>query len=177
MRSLFWAVPIAVFFLNPTFACGPAEPQYQYGAAEMRAAVEGNWSFTITPQGGPAAQVTVHLSQSATVPAATSGRLKRMYVRSAYACGSRTLVKSAGACIDESIMPLDVTYVSGDASLGTILSGTFMVPGTTFDYGSLTLTVGPYHVNSDVNSDGSLGFSNAFLGSGGATATLTVSRS
>jgi hypothetical protein len=165
MRGLFWAVPIAVFFLNPTFACSPPEPQYQYGAAEMRAAVEGNWSFTITPQGGLPAQVTVHLSQSATAPAATSGRLNRMYVRSAYACGSRTLVKSAGACTDESVMPLDVTYVSGDASLGTNLSGIFRVPGTIFDYGSLMLTIGPYQVNSDVNSDGSLRFSNAITAS------------
>jgi hypothetical protein len=55
--------------------------------------------------------------------------------------------------------------VSGDASLGTNLSGIFRVPGTIFDYGSLMLTIGPYQVNSDVNSDGSLRFSNAITAS------------
>ena len=52
MRKLIWIVPLAFFFLNPAIACGPAEPQFQYGAVEMRAAVEGDWSFTITPDGG-----------------------------------------------------------------------------------------------------------------------------
>jgi hypothetical protein len=48
MRKLLWAVPIAAFFLNPGLACTD-EPEFQYGAAEMRAAVEGDWSFTIGP--------------------------------------------------------------------------------------------------------------------------------
>ena len=100
----------------------------------------------------------------------------RTFVRSAYACGGRTLVRSAGACLDESKMPLDVSFVSGEPSLGTMLSGTFMVPSTIFDYGDLTVTVGPYQITAHVNSDGSLGFSSAMLGSG-AGALLSVSRS
>ena len=52
MRSLLWVVPIAFFFLNPNLGCvGPDEPQFQYGAAEMRAAIAGTWSFSITPNG------------------------------------------------------------------------------------------------------------------------------
>jgi len=42
MPKLMWIVPLAFFFLNPAVACGPAEPQFQYGASEMRAAVEGD---------------------------------------------------------------------------------------------------------------------------------------
>ena len=30
----------AFFFLNPGLACGPAEAEFQYGATEMRAAIE-----------------------------------------------------------------------------------------------------------------------------------------
>ena len=60
MRNLLWLVPVAAFFLNPSLACSD-EPAFQYGAAEMRAAVEGDWSLTITPDGGTAMQVTVHV--------------------------------------------------------------------------------------------------------------------
>ena len=67
MPKLIWIVPLAFFFLNPAVASGPAEPEFQYGAAEMRAAVEGDWSFTITPFAGPATQVTLHIEQAATV--------------------------------------------------------------------------------------------------------------
>ena len=65
MRRLIWLIPLAAFFLNPSFACTD-EPQFQYGAEEMRAAVAGDWSVTITPDGGTATQVTVHIDQSAT---------------------------------------------------------------------------------------------------------------
>ena len=98
MRNLFWFVPIAVFLLNPSFACSGDEPTFQYGAAEMRAAVEGDWSFAITPTGGTATQVTVHIDQAA-APATAAARASGVaLVRAAHACGTRTLVKSAGAC-------------------------------------------------------------------------------
>ena len=103
MPKLIWIVPLAFFFLNPAVACGPAEPEFQYGAAEMRAAVEGDWSFTITPDGGTATQVTLHVDQAATAADAGVARAPgRSLLRAAYACGTRTLVKSAGACIDAS---------------------------------------------------------------------------
>jgi len=43
-RSVMWIVPIAFFFLNPNVGCGSDEPAFQFGAPEMLAAVEGNWS-------------------------------------------------------------------------------------------------------------------------------------
>jgi hypothetical protein len=117
MRKLMWLVPIAAFFLNPNLACSD-EPQFQYGATEMRAAVEGDWSLTITPAGGTAMPVTVHVEQAATAPGPTAARRPlRGLVRAADACGTRTLVKGAGACTDATQMPLAVTYASGDATL------------------------------------------------------------
>src|SRR5450432_1682451 len=69
MRRLAWLVPVACFLLDPSFACGPPAPQYEYGAAEMRAAVEGNWSFTIMPEGASAPiQVTVKVAQATALP-------------------------------------------------------------------------------------------------------------
>ena len=50
MRNLFWLLFIGFFFLNPGVAC-TGEPDYQYGAEELRAAVEGDWSLAMTPNG------------------------------------------------------------------------------------------------------------------------------
>jgi hypothetical protein len=177
MRRLSWLLPVAFFFLNPGFACGPAEPQYEYGAAEMRAAVEGNWSFTIMPDGasGPI-QVTVKLEQAATAPAPQVRAPGRSFVRAAYACGSRTLVKSAGACTDVSEMPLTVTFVAGDASFSTAaLSGIFKVYSTQFTSPfetDLELTLGGYHIHAQVAPDGS--FLAPGIGPGDSLGTLTI---
>ena len=179
MRKLIWIVPLAFFFLNPALACGPAEPQFQYGAAEMRAAVEGDWSFTITPDGGTATQVTLHIDEAATAPDAGVARAPvRGLLRAAYACGTRTLVKSAGACGDASQMPLALSFVSGDTSLGGgPLSGRLFVDGlifTTMSAGTLSLTIGPYDVESTIGPDGTLG--DPHLGPGGTSGTLVMSR-
>jgi hypothetical protein len=172
MRKFWWIVPIAFFFLNPSVGCGSDEPPFQFGAAEMRGAVEGDWSFTITPSGEAALQVTVHTDQAAAVDGATARAPGRALVRAAYACGGRTLVKSAGACIDMSEMPLTITYVSGDSVFSSAtMSGTFRVYGLSFAFGDLELMIGPYRILSQVNADGS--FANARLAQAGM---VTVSR-
>jgi hypothetical protein len=172
MRNLWWLVPVAVFFLNPNFAC-VEEPQFQYGAAEMLAAVAGDWSLTITPDGGAATQVTVHVDQAA-APATAARSAGRALVRSAYACGARTLVKSAGACGDWSEMPLVVTYVSGDTAFSTAaMSGNFMVDGLLFGVGELTLTIGPYQILMQVMADGSPAY--PYLYPPGTPGTVAVS--
>ena len=171
MRKLLWVVPVAAFFLNPGLACTD-EPEFQYGAAEMRAAVEGDWSFTITPDGGDATQVTVHVDQAATAPAMAA---RAALVRAAQACGTRTLVKGAGACSDQSAMPLAVSYLSGDTAFSSAtLSGMFTVWGLAFGSGDLDLRIGPYQILSRVSRDGTL--ADTRLGPLGAAGTLTASR-
>jgi hypothetical protein len=172
MRKSLWLIPAAVFFLNPGFACSD-EPQFQYGAAEMRAVVAGDWSFTITPDGGAASQVTVHIDQAATAPGTAAAAVPaRSVVRAANACGTRTLVKGAGACIDVTQLPLTVTFVEGDSSFSNAaLSGDFSVYGLAFATGNLDVVLGSYHVALPVNADGSLG--DAHLVPAG---TVTVSR-
>ncbi|HTA19176.1 MAG TPA: hypothetical protein VK989_07770 [Polyangia bacterium] len=158
MRRALWLVPVAIFFLNPGFACGPPEPQYQYGAAEMRAAVEGSWSFTLTPiTAGASKTVTLRIAQSTTAPAQEARAPGRAFVRAAYACGNRTLVASASACVDSSSMPLAITFVSGDASLTNgPFSGMFIIESTTFVDGRLDLTVGSYQLSMQVRADGTI---------------------
>jgi len=175
MRKLLWVVPLAAFFLNPGLACTD-EPEFQYGAAEMRAAVEGDWSFTITPDGGGATQVTVHIEQAATAPGAAAARAPGgALVRTAHTYNTRTLVKGAGACSDSSQMPLAVSYISGNATFATAtLSGMFWVHGLAFAWGDLQLTIGPYQVAARVGSDRSVAESR--LVPPGAAGTLTVSR-
>ena len=162
--------------MNPGLACGPPEPQYQFGAAEMRAAVEGAWSFTIAPQDGSAVQqVTVRLEEAAGAPelARRARAPSRSLVRTASACGERTLVRSAGACVDWSTMPLAVSVLSGDPVFsGGIPAGTFRVYGLTFVFGDLEIDLGPYQILVQVDSSG--GFTSAHLGPGGAPGSLTI---
>jgi hypothetical protein len=176
MRRLAWAIPVALFLLDPSFACGPAEPQYQYGAAEMRAAVEGTWSFTILPDGATTpVQVTVQIAQAASAPGAQARARGRGLVRAAHACGNRTLVKSAAACIDSTTMPLEVRYLAGDASFATAaLSGTFEVMSLVFETGStrLELVLGDYHLESEISPGGTL--VNPQVAPTGAAGSLTI---
>jgi hypothetical protein len=168
MRRLIWVVPIVMFFLNPNVACVD-EPEFQYGAEEMRAAVEGDWSITLTPDGGTATQVTVHVEQG-TAPATAQGS-GRALVRTAHACGTRTLVKGAGACSDISEMPLAVTYVSGDAAFSSAtLRGNFSVLSLTFVVGELYLTLGSYQIHARVNEDGTVASAEFYTPPGGTVA-------
>jgi hypothetical protein len=154
MRSLLWVLLVAVFLLNPSFACVD-EPEFQFGAAEMRAVVEGDWSITIiAPPSGEMVQATVHVEQAAAPARAAVHTPGGALVRAAYAC-SRTLLKSAGACIESTQMPLAVTFVSGDASFANMeMSGNFNVWGLKFVVGDLDLVIGTRHVLIHVNADG-----------------------
>ena len=175
MRSLFWVVPVALFFLNPSFACSD-EPEFQFGAEEMRAAVEGDWTFTITPDGGAEMQVTVRIEQAATATGGATSRGSNVrLVRAAHACGNRTLVKNAAACSDVTEMPLTLTYLSGDASFSSAtMSGNFRVYGLSFSSGMLELKIGSFQILSQVKADRSL--NDPRLGPQGTLGTLSVSR-
>jgi hypothetical protein len=158
MRRFLWAIPLATFFLNPSFACGgPTAPGFDYGAPEMSAAVGGTWMLTFTPDGGAITHVTFTVEQAAGPAAPTARAPRRGLVRAAQACGTRTLVRAAAACIDLTEMPLAVKFVAGDETLATAaLSGTFRVYGTQFSYGDLELVLGPYHVVTGVDRFGAL---------------------
>ncbi len=171
MRRLLWAIPLAAFFLNPSFACGgPTGPTFEYDAPEMSAAVGGTWMLTFVPDGGAITHVSFTVEQAAGPAAPTASAQRPGLVRSAEACGTRTLVRAAAACVDLTEMPLEVKFLTGDDTLATAaLSGTFRVYGTQFAYGDLELVLGPYHVATTVDRYGNLvGTRLAAPGPGGA---------
>jgi hypothetical protein len=80
-------------------------------------------------------------------------------VRSAYACGTRTFVKSAAACVDSSEMPLTMAVVAGDSTYSSATwSGTFRVMSLVFGPGSgmLSLSCGDLYLQANVSPDGSV---------------------
>ena len=156
MRKLMTGLGTLVFLLNPDFACDDGGPQFQYGEAEMRAAVEGNWLVSFAASDGTQTQVTLRIEEG--TGSQTSLRTGSL-VRSSYACGSRTFVRSAAACVDVSEMPLTVAVVAGDSTYASATwSGNFDVPSTVFAPGSgmLNLRLGALYLLAMVSPDGSV---------------------
>jgi hypothetical protein len=176
MRRLLWAIPLAAFFLNPSFACGgPTGPTFDYDAVEMRAVVGGTWMLTFTPDGGAITHVSFTVEQAAGPAAPTASARRPGLVRAAQACGTRTLVRGAAACVDLTEMPLEVKFLAGDETLASApLSGTFRVYGTRFTSGDLELVLGPYHVAMTVDRYGNLAATHlASPGPAGSIAIVT----
>jgi hypothetical protein len=143
-------VAAAAFLFNPTACSTDPAANYRYGAAEMRAAVEGNWLVT-TVGTDAAASFTVHLEQAA--GPVTARRLA--FIRPAMACGSRTLIKGAAACVDVSQMPLTGKVIDGDQALRAMkVDGQLVVAGLTFSQGDLTLRIGGRSFIGQLSKDG-----------------------
>jgi len=172
MRSIAFLPVITAFLLNPAACSAPAESQYQYGAEELRAALEGSWNIAIRADGGSFAALTVELEQARSShreAKSNSHEWNRSgapsLMRVAHACGTRTLIASASACIDSTEMPLAVTFQGGDRRLGdavlwedggdpSSLEGHFRVDSLVFDSGSLYLTLGDVRVQAIIDSQG-----------------------
>jgi hypothetical protein len=91
-------------------------------------------------------------------PAAPAGSYRTGVIRAAAACGTRTFVKSAAACIDTSEMPLDIAFVSGDPRFqGAAMTGALRIGGLTFGEGMLSLGLGDVTVSVLVTPEGTTG--------------------
>jgi hypothetical protein len=176
MRKLSWLFLAAFFFLNPGFACGPGEAEYQYGAAEMRAAIEGEWALTITPTGGAAEDYVVTLKQATSATASASGPRTRSLVRAAHACGNRTLFASANACVDSTDMPLTVALGAGSPPVTGTPTASFNVRSLTFTQGELYLTLGERRVTASVKADGTVIRADVSTVAAGPIGTATLRR-
>jgi hypothetical protein len=161
MRRLALSLALLAFFLNPGFACSPSdEPEFKYGEAEMKAAVEGTWLLTLRATDGTLSETTLQIAESSKAqaflsPTAPGGSHGTGLIRSAAACGTRTIVKSAGACIDMSQMPLDVAFVSGSPRFqGVPITGTLRVDSLIFTQGTLNLGLGDVSVWATIAPDG-----------------------
>ena len=161
MRRFSLSLALLAFFLNPGFACSPSnEPEFKYGEAEMKGAVEGTWMLTLRATDGTLSETTLQIAESGKAqallsPTAPGGSYRTGLIRSAAACGTRTFVKSAGACIDMSEMPLDVVVAGGDPRFQAVSSsGNLRIASLIFSLGMLELKLGELSVWSTVAPDG-----------------------
>jgi hypothetical protein len=140
---------IAALILNPWFGVTSG---FDYGAPEMRTAIEGTWRLTLTPNGEPRREITFRIAQGAAAsqPHATSHAL----VRAAAACGRRSLVRTAGACRDTSEMPLEITVLAAGTAAGNGAGGVFRVMGTRFVTGHLDAQVTDVIISARVTPTG-----------------------
>ncbi len=112
-------VAAAFLFLDPRALLGG----YSYDERDLRTAIEGRWRLAAS---GEAIELTIRQADHEVHAHRSS------LVRSADACGSRTLVRSAHACIDDTRMPLDILLATGEH-----VDGLFSVLGVDFRRGGL----------------------------------------
>ena len=104
-------------------------------------------------------------------------------LREAHACGNRTLVASAHACIDSSEMPVTVRFESGSGSLGNSviwnessaagsLAGNLRVDSLIFDWGRLDLKLGEVRITAEIASDGTVRSASVYPPDAGTQVTL-----
>lgn len=144
------AVAVAVFLITPYFLY-TEHLGFHFGAAEMRAAVQGTWRLDLAPAAGPSRSITFTLEQAESPAHAAHARA---WIRSASACGHRTLVRSASACLDITDMELTLVAAGGDRSLSP--SAKLRVTGKRFAHGSLELEVEGRHLAARISSAGAV---------------------
>jgi hypothetical protein len=127
-------VAVAAFLITPYFLFKQGDEDFQFGAPEMRAAVEGTWRIELSSRQGPSRSITFTIEQAGSPPNAAR---ERRWIRTAEACSHRTLVRSAEACLDTTEMELRSIALDGDRSL--FPTATLRVHGMTFERGLLDL--------------------------------------
>jgi hypothetical protein len=104
-------VAVSVLVLDPIGYLTGVD--FEYGSAELCAAIEGTWTLTL--HGNTDRVVRFRIAQAGR---GEQHARSRSIVRSADACAHRTLVRSAETCFDETEMPLSITQVDGAAQIG-----------------------------------------------------------
>jgi hypothetical protein len=162
----------AVLVLSPLYWLFGG-PDFEFDAAQLRAAVEGTWTLTTTPPDGAPQTWTFKLAQKHGERGEARQRdaSSRSLVRSAAACGKRSLVKPAGACLDETEMPLDVTLIT-DGGSQRVGRGKFLVDGTQFTVGNLLLSIREISVYASVTPLGEVKSASSQSAAGPVPATL-----
>jgi hypothetical protein len=141
LRSALIAIlGVAALLLDPIGAYSKGD--FHYSDADMRKAVEGTWSLTFDGK-----TTTFTLAQATSAQRTSSAGL----IRSAAACRTRSLIKSAEACIDMSKMPLEVHVVKGELAFER---GVFAVLGATFESGQLDLYFSGGYVDARITKHG-----------------------
>jgi hypothetical protein len=140
---------------------------------------EATWVLTLGEAAGSSnEEITVRVTQSSKAQSnATLSQHRTGLIRSAAACGSRTFVASANACIDYSEMPLDVVLVSGpDSYKAASLSGNFRIASLIFTEGTFSLSFGSVNVYAEITRDGTVQSVHGNRSEGGIVPVLSLLR-
>jgi len=130
-------VLLAILALNPVFGC--LANRFQYTEADMKRVIEGHWKLTVETR-----ELDMKIRESGSLKRhASSG-----FVNSVSACGTRSFVNTADACVDDSAMDVDVVIA------GVTNQGTFRVFGTTFERGTLEVEVGGLWLDAHFDATG-----------------------
>ncbi|HUJ57198.1 MAG TPA: hypothetical protein VLX92_01840 [Kofleriaceae bacterium] len=139
--SLLLIAGVATLVLTPV---APWHEDYAFGNAEVRAAIVGTWQLSTTDG---------HTITLAIEEADAPEHASRGWIAPAAACGSRSLVREAGACKDVTVVPLAITVLAGlDRSAAA--TGRLVIVGTTFRAGELDLALDALHVEAMLAPDG-----------------------
>jgi hypothetical protein len=169
-RTVITAVALAVLVLNPVFGLLSG---YDFGAPELRAAVEGTWQLTIASPDAPPRTVTFTLAQGAEAPDVHAARARSL-VRPAAACGRRSLVKAASACRDSTELSLDVTTIADGKPQPRPGRGVFVVSGTRFHSGALRIDVGGVSLEATLTPTGEVVSASGYVPGERDTRTTTT---
>jgi hypothetical protein len=128
---------------NPAFfvsGCGLVHP-FEYGEKDALALVDaagGHRTYTFQADGA-AYEATVDVHQSKAATHASRATL----VATAHACGQRTFVKSAAACLDTTDVPVEgtvlITKTGESAGTTTPVTGRLEIIGTKLTHAQLAL--------------------------------------
>lgn len=170
-RTVITAVALGVLVLNPVFGLLSG---YDFGAPELRAAVEGTWQLTIGAPRAPPRTVTFTLAQGAEPPDDVHAARTRSLVRPAAACGRRSLVKAASACRDSTELSLDVTTIADGKPQPRPGLGMFVVTGTRFHTGELRIDVGGVSLQATLTPAGEVVSASGYVPGERDTRTATT---
>jgi hypothetical protein len=139
-------VAAAVFLITPYFLYDRLFG-YQFGESQMRSAIEGTWTLEVTQAGATTRSLSFTIEQAS---APTHSSREGTWLRSAAACGRRSFIRNAEACMDTSEMQLKLVAVGG----GKLGSGLLRVDGKSFRRGYLDLDLSDLSVHAVVSSAG-----------------------
>lgn len=162
MKNFKWMAiaPIALvcFTMNPAMLTGcsgaSSNKSFGFGEAQMQQLVLGTWQGEAVSKDGKIGQVSLEVKQ------ATKKMALWSWVQSAHACGTRTFIRSASACIDTTEMPvtatMTITQKGADGQVSTTvnnlgLSGRLMVAGRQMNNAMFSLKGGDVTLNMSSN--------------------------